>query len=81
MKITKNDLKNIIYEELNELNEAGTPPDIVRRQKLLDRAKIGEFISANGNTPQEFLALISETLTISSIKKHLSVPLQLVPDD
>ena len=67
MKITKNDLKNIIYEELNELNEAGTPPDIVRLQKLLDRAKIGEFISANVNTPQEFLAL--QQLMITAVQE------------
>ena len=30
---------------------------------------------------QELLALISDTLTISSIKEHLCVLLQLIPDD
>lgn len=67
MKITKNDLKNMIYEELNELNEAGASPDIARLQKLLDRAKIGEFISARVNTPQEFLQL--QQLMIDAVQQ------------
>jgi len=56
MKITKNDLKNIILEELNE---AGTPPDIVRLQKLFARGKIDDFIATAIDTPQEFMALIN----------------------
>ena len=59
MKITKNDLKNIIYEELSELNETGTPPDITRLQKLFARGKIDDFIATAINTPQEFMALIN----------------------
>jgi hypothetical protein len=68
MKLTKSQLKQIIKEELNALNENTDPEKIFTKYP-----KVLEYVEALINTPKEFVQLLNMIIRRASVKDQQKV--------